>query len=605
MVRLRSNHERRPEHRRHRRAHRRSRPGGSAHGADGGPGADRHRACRHARASPSRPSARISRSSSTRGLVAVESQGRHRYFRLADRDVAHLLESLMGVAFRTGRRARRWRVRASRALAQGAGVLRPPRRRESACGIYESSCGQRALVRWRRRPRGLPLRRERLVPQGFHRHAITRRPEARFCRACLDWSERRHHLAGALGAALLARFIDLGWAKRARDSRVVLVTPTAERELRRLFESREVAPASARRGHASFCAHGSERRHDRRIEHERPSRAARRDARIPASPGKRTRAMPARGFDACAAATMWSICRLNAASPPNASGSSTCTNTVPPQPSGGSARPWPARPSGQRFDEQREAEALVAGVEAAERQQRALGLGEQRARIVGRVALVVDEPRARAASCPPSSAGSAKPMLVIELEMSIRIGSPDVGNPAAIGFGVMIGVRPPCGTTREHGRIGALRRSRRVRAPVARSRYDREAGDVMRAADDDRCRCRAPPPSSPRASSARSVSHGPGRRLPVPRLRRRARIDDRRLARSSPCGRFSISVEIRREQREAVRRVAEEIAGDEHVGDVARDVGAHAGALRQERGCAKVTSVACGDARFGHGGEFP
>jgi hypothetical protein len=42
---------------------------------------------------------------------------------------------------------------------------------------------------------------------------------------------------------------------------------------------------------------------------------------------------------------------------------------------------------------------------------------------------------------------SAKPMLVIELEMSIRIGSPDVGSPAAIGFGVMIGVRPPCGTT--------------------------------------------------------------------------------------------------------------------------------------------------------------
>ena len=64
-----------------------------------------------------------------------------------------------------------------------------------------------------------------------------------FCRACLDWSERRHHLAGALGAALLARFIDLGWAKRARDSRLVLVTPDGERELRRLFDAREVAPA--------------------------------------------------------------------------------------------------------------------------------------------------------------------------------------------------------------------------------------------------------------------------------------------------------------------------------------------------------------------------
>ena len=38
-------------------------------------------------------------------------------------------------------------------------------------------------------------------------------------------------------------------------------------------------------------------------------------------------------------------------------------------------------------------------------------------------------------------------MLVIELEMSTRIGSPEVGKPAAIGLGVMIGVMPPCGTT--------------------------------------------------------------------------------------------------------------------------------------------------------------
>jgi hypothetical protein len=45
----------------------------------------------------------------------------------------------------------------------------------------------------------------------------------KFCYACMDWSERRHHLAGALGAALLARMIELGWVKRAKDSRVVVV----------------------------------------------------------------------------------------------------------------------------------------------------------------------------------------------------------------------------------------------------------------------------------------------------------------------------------------------------------------------------------------------
>ena len=62
-----------------------------------------------------------------------------------------------------------------------------------------------------------------------------------FCRACLDWSERRHHLAGALGAALLARFVDLGWAKRARDSRVVLLTANGERSLHKVFDARGAA----------------------------------------------------------------------------------------------------------------------------------------------------------------------------------------------------------------------------------------------------------------------------------------------------------------------------------------------------------------------------
>ena len=64
--------------------------------------------------------------------------------------------------------------------------------------------------------------------------ALSRQKRA-FCRACLDWSERRHHLAGALGAALLARFDDLGWTKRARGSRVVLVTPNGSRALHKTF----------------------------------------------------------------------------------------------------------------------------------------------------------------------------------------------------------------------------------------------------------------------------------------------------------------------------------------------------------------------------------
>ena len=61
-----------------------------------------------------------------------------------------------------------------------------------------------------------------------------RRP---LCRRCLDWSMRRHHLAGALGAALLRRLYDLNWTRRVRGSRALQFTPDGERSFWRLFRS--------------------------------------------------------------------------------------------------------------------------------------------------------------------------------------------------------------------------------------------------------------------------------------------------------------------------------------------------------------------------------
>jgi hypothetical protein len=53
-----------------------------------------------------------------------------------------------------------------------------------------------------------------------------------FARACLDWTERRPHLAGALGGALLARLIEIGWLERWDGERVLLLTPLGEAGLR-------------------------------------------------------------------------------------------------------------------------------------------------------------------------------------------------------------------------------------------------------------------------------------------------------------------------------------------------------------------------------------
>src|SRR5215831_1756198 len=165
-------------------------------------------------------------------LLAVECQGRHRYFRLAERDVADLLESLMGVAYRAGA----VRIRSS--------PREPALRKARVC--YDHLAGDLGVLvfdsldrrRWLR-SRGAALE---LTPDGrrFCREfgidvdalARQRRPLAR---ACLDWSVRRHHLAGAVGAAVLDSCIGLGWARRAKGSRVVVFSDAGERALRERF----------------------------------------------------------------------------------------------------------------------------------------------------------------------------------------------------------------------------------------------------------------------------------------------------------------------------------------------------------------------------------
>ncbi|MBE7417730.1 MAG: winged helix-turn-helix transcriptional regulator [Ideonella sp.] len=166
------------------------------------------------------------------GLVAVYDQGRHRYFRLADRDVAQLLESLMGVAFRTG------------AVRLKSSPREPALRRARVC--YDHLAGELGvqafeslLARGVFATDGAGLR---LTPRGrewFSTFGVdvpaVQAQRRMMCRACLDWSGRRHHLAGAWGAALLQRLFELGWAQRVDGARVVRFTPPGERAFQQAF----------------------------------------------------------------------------------------------------------------------------------------------------------------------------------------------------------------------------------------------------------------------------------------------------------------------------------------------------------------------------------
>lgn len=166
-------------------------------------------------------------------LLAVENQGRHRYFRLADRDVAQLLESLMGVAYRVG--AVRLRSSPREPALRKARVCYDHLAGDLGVQVYDSLERRRHL---RGKGAGLELttQGEKFLSElGIEVKSLVRQRRP-LCRPCLDWSVRRHHLAGSVGAAMLERCLALGWAKRARDSRVVSFSAAGEKALRQRFE---------------------------------------------------------------------------------------------------------------------------------------------------------------------------------------------------------------------------------------------------------------------------------------------------------------------------------------------------------------------------------
>jgi DNA-binding transcriptional ArsR family regulator len=163
------------------------------------------------------------------GLVSVERQGRHRYFRLADPDVAIALEGLMPVAARAGHT----RIR--------TGPRDPELRRARSC--YDHLAGDLAVQMFDRFiERRLLVRRDdalhvtqagrRFFAKGGIDVGALDRGRRPLCRPCLDWSERRSHLGGALGSAVFDRITALGWAVCEARTRIVRFSAGGERKMK-------------------------------------------------------------------------------------------------------------------------------------------------------------------------------------------------------------------------------------------------------------------------------------------------------------------------------------------------------------------------------------
>jgi DNA-binding transcriptional ArsR family regulator len=173
------------------------------------------------------------------GLLSVEKQGRHRYHRLATPTVAHMLESIMQVASDLEPSRKRFTV----------GPRDAALRRARTC--YDHLAGQLgvaladALVRQGHAEltsdagivtdMGVEFLGRIGIDVGAMLALRMKRSGRVFCRPCLDWSERRPHLAGAIGAAICAHSFQKEWIRRIDGTRAVMITPKGQRAFREQF----------------------------------------------------------------------------------------------------------------------------------------------------------------------------------------------------------------------------------------------------------------------------------------------------------------------------------------------------------------------------------
>jgi DNA-binding transcriptional ArsR family regulator len=159
-------------------------------------------------------------------LVVCEARGRHRYYRLADQDVAHALEALALVAERPTH-ARMWE-HPTRSRLRFARCCYGHLAGELGVNLLTAMLARQALTAAHDGYALTPQGQQWLAGLGMAPKPPTGR--RRFAYPCLDWSQRRDHLAGQLADEMLAHFVAKGWIRRA-DGRALALTPLGQQVL--------------------------------------------------------------------------------------------------------------------------------------------------------------------------------------------------------------------------------------------------------------------------------------------------------------------------------------------------------------------------------------
>jgi DNA-binding transcriptional ArsR family regulator len=160
------------------------------------------------------------------GLLASQALGRHRYFRIASAEVADVVESLAALGVALGPRTARSLAPEKSAPPQflHARTCYDHLAGETAVRLCETMLKARWLTLADRDFRVTQVGETRLAALDVDLDAV-RRTRRVFARACVDLTQRRPHLGGALGAALLDLSLARGWILRSRGSRTVTITP--------------------------------------------------------------------------------------------------------------------------------------------------------------------------------------------------------------------------------------------------------------------------------------------------------------------------------------------------------------------------------------------
>ena len=164
------------------------------------------------------------------GLLAPKRHGRYRYFRLASPRVAQMLDGIMAVVLE---HRPRYRPLSRQARELGAArICYDHLAGRLSVDLTDALITREYIVAIGDETADItPAGTRFLTEFGIDLSASSAR-RRRFCRLCLDWTERRPHIAGAVGAAFTKRCFDLGWTERMKHSQAVIVTASGKRGFR-------------------------------------------------------------------------------------------------------------------------------------------------------------------------------------------------------------------------------------------------------------------------------------------------------------------------------------------------------------------------------------